>query len=179
MMVKTHARRYAQAVFDIARERNELDQWQADLIRIADLANDAQLAVWLENPKLRFEAKAKLLSERLGGISPLALNLVHLLVKQGRLSMAGGIANEYERLVDKYRGIERAEVVAAIPLDEDEKQELARSLEAIVKKKIVVKTKVDSRIVGGVLAHIDGKLLDGSTHGRLMALKRKLAKAGG
>jgi F-type H+-transporting ATPase subunit delta len=172
-----HARRYAQAVFDIAREGNELDRWQADLRRIADLSDDAQLAAWLENPKLRFDSKVKLLSERLGGINPLALNLISLLVRQSRFSMAGEIADEYGRLVDKYRGIERAEVVAAIPLDDDEKQELARSLEAIMKKKVVVKTKVDSKVVGGILARIDGKLLDGSTHGRLMALKRKLAKA--
>jgi F-type H+-transporting ATPase subunit delta len=170
-----YARRYSQAVFNIARERNELDRWQSDLGKIATLGANAPFVALLENPKVHFEDKAKLISERLGEVDPLALNLVYLLVTRGRLSMVGDIVDEYQRLLDSYRGIERAEVTAAITLDDKARQGLEERLGAVVGKKVVVETKVDSSLIGGVVARVGGKLLDGSTRSKLMALKNAMA----
>ena len=131
----------------------------------------------LENPKLHFDNKAKLLSEQLGDINPLALNLVYLLITRGRLNLAGEIVEEYQHLLDSHRGIEQAEVITAIALDDEDKAKLAEGLAAIVGKKVVIKTEVDSSLVGGVVARIGGKLIDGSTRNRLEALKRELSGA--
>jgi len=170
-----YARRYSQAVFNIARERNELDRWQSDLGKIAGLSEDATFIALLENPKVRFEDKARLLSERLGEVNPLALNLVYLLVTRGRLSMAGDIADEYQRLLDSYHGIERAEVTTAVTLDDKDRQRLEEQLGVVVGKKVVLEPKVDPSLIGGIVARVGGKLLDGSTHSKLMALKNALA----
>jgi len=175
MAKRTYARRYSQAVFSIAREKNELDRWQSDLEKIATVGDDAQFVALLENPKVRFEDKAKLLSQWLGGVNPLALNLVYLLVTKGRLGMVADIADEYQRLLDSYRGIERAEVTTAIPLDDKDRRKLEERLGAVVGKKVVVKPKVDPSVLGGVVARVGGKLLDGSTRSKLMALKKALA----
>lgn len=177
MARKAYARRYSQAVFEIALESGELDRWQSDLSKIAALGGDATVTALLESPKIRFDAKAKLLSEQLSGVNPLALNLVYLLVTTGNLSMAGEIADEYQRLLDSYRGIEQAEVITAVPLDDEDRVKLAERLGAIVGKKVVIKTEVDSSLVGGFIARIDGKLIDGSTRSRLEALKRELSGA--
>jgi len=172
---KAYAKRYSQAVFEIAVERQELDRWQAELRKIASLGEDATFITLLESPKLHFNDKAKLLSERLGDINPLALNLVYLLVARGRLSIVGEIADEYQHLLDSYRGIEEAEVITAIPLADEDKLRLEERLGAIVDKKIVIKPEVDSSLIGGIVARIGGKLLDGSTRSRLEALKRELS----
>ncbi len=175
MARRAYARRYSQAVFEIAMERQELDRWQSDLRKIASLGEDAALVALLENPRLHFNDKARLLSEQLGDINPLALNLVYLLVAGGRLSMLGEIADEYQRLLDSYHGIEEAEVTTAIPLDDEDKLRLGERLGAIVGKKVVIKPEVDSSLIGGIVARIGGKLLDGSTRSRLEALKRELS----
>ena len=175
MARRVYAKRYSQAVFNIALETNQLDRWQSDLRKIAILAEDATLIAWLESPKFHFDDKARLLSERLGDINPLALNLVYLLVTRGGLSMLGDIADEYQRLLDSYRGIERAEVTTAVPLDDEDKQKLGERLGAVVGKKVVLKPKVDSSLIGGIIARIGDKLLDGSTRSKLVALKRELA----
>ncbi len=175
MARRAYARRYSQAVFQIAMERQELDKWQSDLRKIAILGEDAALAALLENPKLRFNDKAKLLAELLGDINPLALNLVYLLVARSRLGMAGEIADEYQRLLDSYRGIEPAEVITAIPLDDEDKLRLAERLGAVVGKKVVITPEVDSSLLGGIVAKFGGKLLDGSTRSKLEALKRELS----
>jgi len=170
-----YARRYAQAVFDIAREKKELDRWQSDLGKVADLSEDATVMAILEHPKVRFEDKAKLLAERLGDIEPLALNLAYLLVTRGRLAMIGDIAGEYRRLLDSYHGIERAEVTTAVALDEEEKRRLGEQLGVVVGKKVVLETKVDKSLIGGIVARVGGKLLDGSTLNQLTAMRKILA----
>ncbi len=175
MARRVYARRYSQAVFQIALERGELDRWQSDLRKVVSLGEDAAFTALLENPKLHFDDKAKLLSERLGNISPLALNLVYLLVARGRFSMMGEIADEYQRLLDSYRGIEQAEVITAIPLDDEAQLSLRERLGAIIGKKVIIKPEVDSSLIGGIVARIGGKLLDGSTRSRLEALKRELS----
>jgi len=171
---RIHARRYAQAVFNIALERNELDRWQSDLQKIAGLSEDAAFIALMENPKVRFEDKARLLVEPLGDINPLALNLVYLLLTRGRVSLIGDIADEYQRLLDSYRGIEQAEVITAVPLDAKERQRLEEHLGAVVGKKVVLQPKVDPSLIGGIIARIGGKLLDASTHSKLIALRDEI-----
>jgi len=173
-----YAKRFAQAVFKIALERGELDRWQSDLRKIASLAEDATLVSLLQDPRLHFDSKVKLLSEPLGDINPLALNLVYLLITRGKLNMAGDIADEYQRLLDSYRGIEQAEVTTAISLDDEDKQRLAEHLGTIVGKKVVVKPEVDSGLIGGIVARVGDKLLDGSTRSKLAALREELAGQG-
>ncbi|GAH30901.1 unnamed protein product, partial [marine sediment metagenome] len=69
----------------------------------------------------------------------------------------------------------QAEVITAVPLDDKDRQRLEKRLEAVVGKKVVLKPRVDSSLIGGIIARIGGKLLDGSTHSKLMALRNELA----
>jgi len=175
---KAYARRYAQAVFEIALEKKELERWQTDLKKVMDVVGDASFMAFLESPKFRFDDKARTLSERLGGINPLALNLVYLLVNRGKPDIIGAITDEYQRLLDSYHGIESADVITAIPLGDKDKEKLAENLGALVGKKVVLRAEVDPRVIGGFTARIGGKLLDGSTRRKLVNLKRELAGAG-
>ena len=178
MARRGYARRYSQAVFEIALETKELDRWQSDLKKVVSVVGDAAFMALLESPRFHFEDKARLLSERLRGINPMALNLVLLLVTRGRLSIIGDIADGYQRLLDSYRGIEPAEVTTAVPLDDKDRVKLAEHLGAMVDKKVKLKCEVDPSLVGGIVARISGKLLDGSTRSKLMALKRELVSTG-
>ena len=110
------ARRHAQAVFEIALEKKELEKWRADLEDIADFLKDSQLVALLENPKVHFSDKTRVLQEILTGISPLAMNLVGFLVAKNRLRIFADLVAEYNHLMDAYHGREHAEVTTAIPL---------------------------------------------------------------
>ena len=131
----TDARRYAQAVFQIALEKGELDRWQADLEKVAALGEDRELVALLENPRLPFEEKQKLLSGRFTGVNELALNLVYLLLTRNSLALVGEVANEYRLLLDSHRGIEEAEVTTAVPLEEEDRKSLEERLGAMVGKR--------------------------------------------
>lgn len=175
MARRAYARRYAQAVFQIALEKQELDRWHSDLTKAAALTEDAALMAVMENPKLRFSDKAAFLAERLGIVQPLALNLLQLLILRDRLGIVDEIAEEYQRLLNSHRGIQTAEVITAVPLDDEGKSRLEKYLETIVGTKVAVKHEVDPSIIGGVIARVNGKLLDGSTRSRLIALREALS----
>jgi F-type H+-transporting ATPase subunit delta len=175
MIKRVYAKRYAQAVFEIALEQKEPERWQADLTKIVSLREDAALTTWLENPKASFELKTLYLSQRLSGVNPLGLKLAYLLISKGRLNMADEIADEYQRLLARHQGLETAEVTTAVPLSDAEKQSLAERLGAVAGKKVVLEATVNPAIIGGITARIGDQLLDGSTRSRLQALNKEIA----
>jgi len=174
---KTYAGRYAQAVFEIALGHKELDRWQADLAKIVGLVQDAEVRAFLESPRLSLEEKGKLLSQAVGDINPLAVNLVLFLVTRGKLDIIAEIAKEYRGRLNRHRGIEEAEVRTAVPIDKDEKERISRYLEDIIGKKIIVDSAVDTSVLGGMVVRVGGKLLDGSTRSKLLRLKKELSGA--
>lgn len=179
MTSNTYATRHAHEIFRTALEKKEMNRWQSDLRRIDSLVKDTTLFALLENPKVSFDDKAKVLSERLGDMNPQALELVAELVAKGRLAAISDIALEYQRLVDNYRGIEGAEVAeitTAIPLDDEDKLKIAQRITSLVGKPVVLKPIVDANIIGGIIIKVGDKLIDGSIRSKLEALKRDMGR---
>jgi F-type H+-transporting ATPase subunit delta len=168
------ARRHAQAAFQIALEQGELDLWRGDLERVAAAIKDPLVYTFLASPKIPFGEKARILGQQLEGVTPLAMNLAYLLVARGRLRIVEDMVDEYGRLLDEHRGIAHAEVVAAAPVDEDVKDRLVRRLSNLVGREIVLKVRVDPSLVGGIVARIGDKIIDGSTRSRLRSLRESL-----
>lgn len=175
MAVKGSARRYARAVFELD-EKDQIAEWQADLEKIISVGKDATIAAYLKNPNVHFEDKTRLLHERLSDVNPMVMNLVYVLLTRSRLDMLPDIAAEYQRLVDDYQGIERAEVTTALPLDDETRAKLSQDIGRLIGKKVVLETEyVDTDLIGGVVVKVAGKLLDGSTRGKLAALKKDIS----
>jgi F-type H+-transporting ATPase subunit delta len=174
MSTTISSKRYAQAVFDIAQESNEIDTWQAHLKRIAELMSEPEYIAIAENPALPFDLKAEYTKEKIGKSSPLALNLAYLLITKNKCKIAAQIAEYYDRLTDEYHKIKRAEVTTAIPLDDKAKSDLERQLETITGSKTTTQFQTDPDIIGGVIARVDGRLIDGSIRSKLDILRRNL-----
>lgn len=172
---RTYAKRYAQAIFQIAMEKHDIEKWRSDLNLVIGLGSNADLVALLKNPKVPFETKSKLLGQFLTGASPSTLKLVYLLISRDRLHLVNKISEEFQRLADSYNGIEPAVVVTAVNLDEEDKAGLIKHLESLIGKKVVAEYRVDPTIIGGVVIRAGGKLLDCSTRSRLMALKKELS----
>jgi F-type H+-transporting ATPase subunit delta len=172
------AKRYAQAAFQIAQERREIESWLGDLGKIASLTHVQEFVDALNNPALPIEAKRNLLDSQLKTINKMALNLVYLLVAKGRFNLINGIYETFRQLVDELQGIDKAEITTAVPLDNEEKQRIIQYLEKVRGKKVVIRENVDNRIIGGIIARVGGKIIDGSTASRLAALGNELADTG-
>ena len=171
------AKRYAQAVFQIALENNEVERWRSELETVAATLLDPQLAAILEDPKVHFNDKNKLISDCLPGLSQLALNSAYLIVAKQVLGMLDQIVVEYNRMADRHEGLEHARVVTAVPIDDTERERFAGHLATITGKRVSIDTEVDPAIIGGFVARIGDKLVDGSTKAKLEALKKQLVEA--
>lgn len=172
------ARRYAEAVFEIATENESWAQWSGDLQRIAAFVGEHDVAGLLASNRVPRGEKLRLLSAGLEGeIGPLAMNLVRLLQERGKTQLAGDIQAVFQDKVDEARGIAHAVVTTAVPLSDDERNAIAARLSSLTGMQVDVTPVVDERVIGGLIARIGDQLIDGSTRARLMALKRQLESA--
>jgi F-type H+-transporting ATPase subunit delta len=172
------AKRFSQAIFEIAKEKNEFEKWQSDIQQLAALARNPEFLAVMENPKFPFETKKRLLDVQAKSISNLARNLSYLLTSQEKFGLITEIFTSYQELWDEYRGVEKAEVITAVQMDDKEKTKLKDYLSRITGKNIVLTIKVDPSIIGGMIARVGGKIIDGSTSNQLNTLKNELANAG-
>jgi len=174
MVRRLSARPYTQAVFEIALAEKQLDRWQSDLEEVVKLGQDPKIVAFLEDKRIGFSDKLKLLSGTECHINPLVFNLVCLLAHKGRLHMLPAIAEEYQHMLSSHRGIARAEVTTAAPLDDENRLKISRLLGDITGKKVEFEPEVDPSLVSGIVVRVEGKLLDGSLRSRLAALKRRV-----
>jgi F-type H+-transporting ATPase subunit delta len=170
------ARRYAQAAFEIARDNKTLDQWLGDLKTLNGVFGAPEVASILEDPKLTEDGQRKVVDRLLpkGLVGELAMNLLLLLIKRNRLRSLPRILDVYQELYNREKGIVVADVTTAVPLDEQQRKQVAQRLSQITGKTIELRVHEDPRILGGMITRIGDELIDASVASRLAALAERL-----
>lgn len=176
MPTKASARRYAQAIFELARDADDFDRWADALDALQRIVAQPELIAYLQSPQVKLEAKRALLEQLMGTAHPVSVNFGLLLSTRGRLQAVQDIVAEFHRLENQLLGIEVAEVTTAVPLDEREATAIAEHLASITGKKITLKQRVDPEIIGGIVARVGDRLIDGSVASQLGALRRQLSR---
>ena len=147
-----------------------------DLALLSDAMANDDFANFLDAPQPTLSQKINLIEETLGdSVSRLALNLISLLASRNSARLAPSITESYQEMLDEYNGIERAEIVSAIALSDDQQQRIETMLKDIVGKNITATSRVEPHILGGFVARVGDKVIDGSTRTRLDDLRRQLA----
>lgn len=169
------ARRYANALFELARDKGELDRVEQELNRIVEtLERVPGLQEWLAAPAVDAEQKKALFAEHFTGLSDWTKNLLFLLLDRGRQGLISRIAEEFKHLADDARGVAEAVVTSALPLTEREKEELANVFQKRLGKKLRISNVVDSDLLGGLIVRIGDRLYDGSLKTKLIRFRQKL-----
>jgi F-type H+-transporting ATPase subunit delta len=171
------AMRYGQAVFEIAAQHENFNTWRDNMETLVRMVQDRDVLFFLENPRVSIGKKREVLEPKLKGVNPLAVNLLYLLVERGGLPMMPDIFADYQRRLDDLHGVAHAKVTAAIPLTETETAEIRQKLGAMFGKQIDVTTQINPSLLGGVVARVGDKVIDGSLSRRLENLKREINQA--
>lgn len=174
-MIRAAARRYADAVFELARAEGSYDAWGADLDHLAALLEVPLAARALTSPVISPAQKMSVIEAEVPNLRPPTRNLLRLLLHRDRLGFLPDIAAAFHERLNRERGIVTAQVTTAEPLDAATQASLAAKLSAYVGKQVQMQTSVDPSIIGGVVAQIGDQLIDGSVRGRLELLRRRLA----
>jgi F-type H+-transporting ATPase subunit delta len=172
------ARRYARALLDVALEKGEAEALRAELqAMVALIAAHKDLAGLLANPAVSVERKKKLVSAvaSRAKASDLLTRLLTLMGERDRLDLLPMVAAAYTKLWNAHRGVVAAEAVSATPLDEAQTGAVSRALGAATGHEVDLSSRVDPRLLGGMLVKMEGRTYDGSVRARLLALRRTLA----
>jgi len=173
-------RSYAKALFELARERNQVDVIARELDAIAEqFAREPELRAFFARPWVTASTKrgaAAEIATRLQ-VSTLARDFLALVAAQGRADHLETIAAAYRELHDEAEGRVRARVRSAVPLSEAERAALAGRLSrALGGKHVMLEDVTDRELLGGFVAEVGSLLVDGSLDGQLARLHRRLAQ---
>jgi F-type H+-transporting ATPase subunit delta len=176
-VASTAAKRYAQAVFELAKERGALDAWETDLGRLSELVSNRDARDFFASPSVSTERKMAVLDEALAGGSDETRNLVKLLVERNRIEDIPQISALYQAAVRAERGIVFADVTTAEPLNEQETALVREQLKNLIGRDVELRPRVDPSIIGGIIAQVGDQLIDGSVVSQLRRLRTRLATA--
>lgn len=173
------AKRYAKALFNLAQEQGQIEQYGQELDEFVRLFGELpDLADAIQNP-LYPEATRKSVFMAVADkvqMSPIMLSFMSLLVEKKRVQNLGEIKEYYHKLIDEHANIARARIKAATRLDDQSIQNIAESLEKMTGKKIAIEFEQDPELIGGVLAQIGDLVLDGSVRRQLLNIKESLKR---
>jgi len=180
MTNKTAATRYARALLDVGvKEKADLEQVEQELAQFVDLfKQNPLLEKVLLNPAVPVPRKRAAVAELVARAKPAGIvgKLLTLLADRDRLVLLPDLVASYrERLLD-YRKIVRAEVTTAAPLAGDRAKALESSLARVTGRSVVLDTRVDASIIGGVVARVGSTVYDGSVTRQLEKIKERLVE---
>jgi F-type H+-transporting ATPase subunit delta len=173
------ARRYARAVYDLARESGDPEAVGRELAQVTDIVTrdtavrDVLTRPWIKPDDRRAIAAA--IAQK-AGARKLVQDFLGLVAERGRADHLTEIVGAYQALEDAERGQARAHVRSAVALTDAEKRELSGRLERALGKRILLEERVDATLLGGFVAQVGSLILDGSLDGQLARLRQRLAR---
>ena len=165
---------YANGIFELAKAEGDLERVESELFTISQaLDGSPELRSTLTDPQLPMEKKQALVDDLIGGrASSLSVDLVQLIVSQGRASELSDIARAVVEAAAASRDKAVAEVRSAVPLDEETIERLTVALGRATGKSVEVKVVVDESVIGGIVARVGDTVIDGSLARRVDSLRQ-------
>jgi F-type H+-transporting ATPase subunit delta len=168
------ARRYAVALFGLAVERGTLDDWAAQLGRIAAIVQNSIAQRALAGPAGSVADKRRAVEALAGPLSREITALVAILLDRKRIELVPALAEAFAQRLREHRGIELANVTTAVELGDAERSLVSERIARQVGKTVELRTKVDPDIIGGVIVRVGDQLYDASVRSKLEILRRRL-----
>lgn len=176
MLVTKAARRYAKALLDLAKERDEVELVLGDIRYINNTIDDShELILFLRNPIVNNDDKQavlkKLFDDQLEELTKLFLKL---LVRKNRIDILHQVTEAFIDKYNAYAGIVNIEATAAYELDDQQRSSLQQTLEEKTGKKVELDVDIDESLMGGLTVRIGDTVIDGSVKNQLQELEEQL-----
>lgn len=180
MSVMAVARRYAEALADVAVARNQTDQIESELSQVAELVGaNRELHELFASPIIAQPDKRRVLDaiiER-GRLSAVMANLLRVMLNHYRLHHIAEVHKQFQREMNARSGVVSAEVITAQEIGAPQRETLSRKLAAMTGKQVELQFKTDPSLIGGVVTRVGSVVYDGSIATQLQEIKERL-KAG-
>ena len=173
------ARVYAEALFDVAKEKGKLDAIGEQLGQFADAVDgDRELQVFFFSPYFSSAEKVEGLKRAVSGADPELVNFLELLIEKHRMPEIFRI----RRAVRASSGSRRTSgidvtVTSAVELDPAVVEKIGEEIERQTGQKVELASRVDDEILGGIVLQVGNMVLDASIRSRLEKLRKSVAQA--
>lgn len=172
------ARVYAEALFDVAKEKDELDEVQQQLGEVADaISSDRDLQVFFFSPYFSSSEKRDGISLAISGANTELTNFLELLAEKHRMPVLFRIRKRFDELWAKENKRLTVRVISAVELDSGVVEQVGREIERQTGQTIELESEVDEGIIGGLVLQVGNMVLDASIHNRLEKLRKEVAQA--
>lgn len=172
------ARVYAEALFDVAREKGELDTVRDELGQFADAVDrDPDLQVFFFSPYFSSAEKAAGLRRAVSDASPELLNFLELLIEKQRMPAVFRIRRQLDELWKKENRRIEVTVTSAVELEPAVVEKVGEEIERQTGQRVELASRVDGEILGGIVLQVGNKVLDASIRARLEKLRKSVAQA--
>lgn len=171
------AKRYAKALFDVANNRNLVQQIEEELrLVVESIASHADFSKLLKHPNVQKDVKlAMVRSVFEGKLTDLLLDTLYMLVERRREDILPALLDNYIRISNEATGQAHAIVTTPVPLTEEESATIADQFGKLTGKSIRVTNVVNPATLGGMEVRIGDRLYDGSLAGKLVRLQKTLS----
>ena len=157
------ARRYSQALFEIASETS-LDTVDNDLRELTKLVEDnAEVKSVLLHPHISLSVKKSVMEKILGkDFGEVTRHFFYLLIDRKRDNLLPLIQLEFTRLADEARLVVEAKVASAIELSVSQLDNLKKAIKRMTGKDVRIISEVRTDLIGGVLVQVGDRVIDGT-----------------
>lgn len=169
-------RRYAQALFDAARNLGVIDSVESDLGAIVNIyESDETFRHFMIAPYTSRDEKIKIAEKLFADrVTALTMQVLRVMLMKGREEEMPVIFTEFVRLRREHAGVAHVVVTSAEELTSDQRSRLVAKLESQFGGKVEADYKVDSRLIGGVRVAHQNSVFDGSVRGGLQRLRERM-----
>lgn len=177
MSAEKLAKRYAKALFDDAQAKGVLETVNNDMMLVKHSIEDSkELKVFLKNPIIRSTKKIAVLKRIFGDkISTDSFSLILLLIEKGREGYLNEVASLFNRIYNDHLHILEVTITTALPLDKVTEESIKKVIYSKVgEKTLIVKSVIDTKIIGGFLVDLGNKVYDASVRNKLSNIANKL-----
>jgi F-type H+-transporting ATPase subunit delta len=172
------ARVYSEALFDVAQERDALDEIHDQLGEVTDaIAGSQDLQVFFFSPYFSSSEKRDGIKKTISGANPELLNFLELLAEKHRMPALFRIRRRFDELWDEANQRLEVTLTSAIELDPSVVESVGAEIERKTGKTIELTSEVDDSIIGGIVLQVGNRVLDASIRHRLEKLRREVAQA--
>ena len=171
-------RRYALSLYEVAKEKDKVDEYINDLREICDLIeNNKDFYEVVKHPQISTKNKKRtFINIFKGKIDEELLSFLLILIEKDRILYLREKLNEMEKIDLERKNILSAVVKTAVPLLESEISNLQEKLEKQYNKKIIMTTEIDKSLLGGVYVRVGNDVIDGTIKSKLEEMKDIMLK---
>ena len=180
-LTKDASFRYANALFNLALETNSAYEFEKDLDKILKiLEKDSNFSLFIKSPLYPREnqlSTMKAIGLKLK-LHANVINTILVMTSKRRLFALKEMILQYKDLCRNDRNELIVEVASVSELNQNDLEKIKKSINSKVDGNIIIKSKSDPNILGGLIVKVGSKLIDTSIRSKLAKLKNNLKEVG-